>query len=152
VIMKRIVIGADHGGYHLKEFLKERLEDEGYLLEDVGTMEFKDVDYPDIAFKAAEKVSRGEAEGGILICGTGIGMCNAASLVEGVIAALCTNEYMARMSRLHNAANVLCLGGRVVGPELAWSIVKEWLQTEPLNDEKRIRRRGKIEKYRKEKG
>lgn len=150
--MKRLVIGADHGGYHLKELLKGRLEAEGYSVEDVGTRDMEEVDYPDIAFRAAEMVSWGEADGGILICGTGIGMCNAASLVDGVIAALCTNEYMARMSRLHNAANVLCLGGRVIGPELAWSIVRTWLETEPLNDEKRIRRRGKIEEYRKRKG
>ncbi|MCD6383007.1 MAG: ribose 5-phosphate isomerase B [Thermoplasmata archaeon] len=143
----KIVVGADHGGYHLKEEIKKRLIEEGYEVVDAGVEEFRDVDYPDIAFKAAEMVGRGEVELGILMCGTGIGMCNAASKVPGVIAALCTNEYMARMSRLHNAANVLCMGGRVVGPELAWSIVKTWLENEPLYDEKRIRRRKKIEDY-----
>jgi len=138
-------IGSDHGGYHLKEELKKRLESEGYDVLDRGCHSPEAVDYPDIAIEVSRDVVSGASDLGILICGTGIGMSNAASRVDGVTAALCTNSYMSRMARLHNDANVLCLGGRVIGEELAWDIVEVFLSTEPLTDEKYRRRRKKVE-------
>ncbi|MBN1538881.1 MAG: ribose 5-phosphate isomerase B [Candidatus Thermoplasmatota archaeon] len=138
----KVSIGADHGGFHLKEFLGERLSEAGYEVIDRGSFDPSPVDYPDIAFKVAADVLNGNR--GILICGTGIGMCNAASRVEGVIAALCTNEYMGRMARLHNDANVLCLGARVMGDELAWDVTRAFLETGTMNDDKYIRRREKV--------
>ena len=140
----RISVGADHGGFHLKELLRKRLEDEGYQVADRGSFDPSSVDYPDIAFQVAMDISKGDADLGILVCGTGIGMSNAASRVEGVVAALCTNEYMARMARYHNDANVLCMGARVIGDEVAWAITREFLTTEPMTDDKYIRRREKV--------
>ncbi|MBN1390455.1 MAG: ribose 5-phosphate isomerase B [Candidatus Thermoplasmatota archaeon] len=138
----KISLGADHGGFQLKEFLKRRLSEEGHDILDRGTFDPSPVDYPDIAFRVAQDVFQGST--GILVCGTGIGMCNAASRMEGMIAALCTNEYMARMARLHNDANVLCLGARVIGDELALSVTRVFLETPSLNDEKYVRRREKV--------
>lgn len=140
----RISIGADHGGFHLKEVIKQKLDQSGYKITDRGAFDPGSIDYPDVAFQVATDVKEGSSDRGILICGTGIGMCNAASRVEGIIAALCTNEYMARMARLHNDANVLCMGARVIGDEVAWSITKEFLEREPMTDEKYIRRRKKV--------
>ncbi len=140
-------LGSDHGGFPLKVDICDRLRKEGHEVIDVGCPSPDAVDYPDIAFSVADDVVRGRADLGILICGTGIGMGNAASRVNGIIAALCTNSFMARMSRLHNDANVLCLGGRVVGDELAWDIVKTFIENVPLTDEKYIRRRGKVSSY-----
>lgn len=140
----KISIGADHGGFELKEIIKKRLEHSGYQVTDRGAFDPNSVDYPDVAFQVANDVKKGEYERGILICGTGIGMSNAASKVEGVVAALCTNEYMARMARFHNDANVLCMGARVIGDEVAWSITKEFLENDPMTDDKYLRRRKKV--------
>lgn len=140
----KISVGADHGGFHLKEVLRERLEREGHEVTDRGAFDPSSVDYPDIAFLVANDVKDGGAERGILICGTGIGMSNAASRVEGIVAALCTNEFMARMARFHNDANVLCMGARVIGDEVAWAITKEFLSHDPMTDDKYIRRRNKV--------
>ena len=140
-------LGSDHGGFPLKVDICSRLRKEGHEVIDEGCPSPDAVDYPDIAFSVADDVVRGRADLGILICGTGIGMGNAASRVNGIIAALCTNSFMARMSRLHNDANILCLGGRVVGDELAWDIVKTFIENVPLTDEKYMRRRGKVSSY-----
>ncbi len=123
----RIVLGADHGGYLLKEEVRRLLEEMGVPYEDLGTHSAESVDYPDYARAVAERILAGEAELGILVCGTGIGMSIAANKVPGIRAALCGDVYSARMSRQHNDANVLCLGGRVLGPELAREIVRAWL-------------------------
>jgi ribose 5-phosphate isomerase B len=104
------------------------------------------VDYPDIALSVCSDVTDGRSDIGVLICGTGIGMSNAANKVRGIVAALCTNEYMARMARQHNDANVLVLGGRVVGDELAFSIVEAFLSSEPLMEERYVRRRDKVDR------
>ena len=137
-------LGSDHGGFPLKVDICGRLRKEGHEVIDEGCPSPDAVDYPDIAFSVADDVVRGRADLGILICGTGIGMGNAASRVNGIIAALCTNSFMARMARLHNDANVLCLGGRVVGVELAWDIVITLIDNLTLTDEKYIRRRDKV--------
>ncbi len=140
-------IGSDHGGFPLKVEICGRLREEGHEVIDEGCPSPDPVDYPEIAFSVADDVVKGRADLGILICGTGIGMSNASSRVNGIVAALCTNSFMARMSRLHNDANVLCLGGRVVGDELAWDIVKTFIENVPLTNEKYIRRRGKVSSY-----
>lgn len=140
----KLSIGSDHGGFILKEELRSRLEKEGHEVKDHGSFGPGSVDYPDIAYDLSSEIANGSSELGILICGTGIGMSNAASRVEGIVAALCTNQYMAKMARNHNDANVLCLGARVVGDELAFAIVKEFLASGPMTDDKYIRRRGKV--------
>jgi len=125
--------------------LGHRLVSQGYIVIDRGCTSKDPVDYPDVASSVCSDIISGRADLGVLLCGTGIGMCNAASRYERIVAALCTNEYMARMSRLHNDANVLCLGGRVVGDELAISILNAFLESEPMTEEKYLRRRAKVE-------
>ncbi len=123
----KIIIGADHGGFELKEIIKEHLNKKGVETEDVGCFDTNSVDYPDIAVKTCTKVLAGEGEFGILICGTGIGISITANKIKGIRAALCSDEFSARATRAHNNSNVLCLGGRVTGPELAKSICDAFL-------------------------
>ena len=125
-----IVLGCDHAGWELKESLKEWLIQQGYQIQDFGTHSPDSVDYPDYAVQVAESVAGGKAERGVLICGTGIGMAMAANKVPGVRAALCSDLYTARMAREHNDANVLTLGGRLTGKELAREILEMFLKTE----------------------
>ncbi len=126
----RIAIGSDHAGFHLKEVIKKYLTDSGYEVLDFGTTSTESTDYPVFAKDVALAVQKGQAQRGILICGTGIGMSIVANKFKGIRAALCLNEYMARMSRKHNDANVLCLGDRVIGEDLALAIVSAWLSAE----------------------
>ena len=125
----KIALGSDHAGYPLKERIKEFLLKKGHEVLDFGATSEESTHYPLFAREVSLAVQRGEADRGILVCGTGIGMAITANKFKGVRAALCLNEYMARMSRLHNDANVLCLGDRVLGEELALSIVEVWLST-----------------------
>jgi ribose 5-phosphate isomerase B len=122
-----LVIGCDHGGLELKSVLSEALRQRGLELRDMGTDNDDSVDYPDFAEKVAGAVSRGEADCGVLICGTGIGMSIVANKFPGVRAALVTDEYMARMAKEHNNANILVLGGRVIDAMSASRIVGVWL-------------------------
>jgi len=140
----RIVVGADHGGYRLKEEIARFLAGEGYEVEDVGTFDEESTDYPDYAVQVARAVVEGRADLGILVCGTGIGMSVAANKVKGVRAALATDGYMARMAREHNDANVLCLGGRVLGVGSALEIVRAFLGARFAGG-RHARRVGKIE-------
>ena len=126
----RIVIGADHAGYELKQQIARVLLAQGHQVQDLGTHGLKRVDYPDFAVLVARAVVAGEAERGILICGTGIGMSIAANKVRGARAAVCTDCYMARMAREHNDARILCLGGRVLGPGSALDVVEVFLRTD----------------------
>jgi ribose 5-phosphate isomerase B len=126
----RIALGADHAGFPVKETIKKYLLEAGYPVEDVGTWSEESVDYPDYARQVAERVARGEDRFGILVCGTGIGMSIAANKVEGIRAALAHDANTARMSREHNDANVLTMGGRVVGDAKALEIVKDFLGTQ----------------------
>jgi len=135
-----IAIASDHGGYALRQHLRTLLEAEGQELVDMGCASEEPVDYPPYAFRVAEAVAGGEADVGILICGTGIGMSLCANRVPGVRAAVVGDTYSARMSREHNDANVLCLGGRTLGPDLAAEIVRVWLAT-PFSGGERHRRR-----------
>lgn len=125
-----IVIGSDHGGYHLKEEIKAVLADFDVEIEDVGCDCTDSVDYTDYALPVATKVASGEADRGILVCGTGQGMAISANKVKGIRCAVVNDTFSARMSREHNNANVLALGERVTGPGLASDIVKIWLKTE----------------------
>ena len=122
-----MIIGSDHGGLELKSVLIEALRQRGLDPRDLGTDNGDSVDYPDFAQKVAGAVSRGEAQQGILICGTGIGMSIVANKFPGVRAALVTDEYMARMAKEHNNANILVLGGRVLEAMTACRIVGVWL-------------------------
>jgi uracil phosphoribosyltransferase len=143
----KIVIGSDHAGFAMKEDLKEMLASLGHSVEDIGTFSGeKSVDYPDWSLKAAEKVVAGKAERGILVCGTGVGMSISANKVKGIYAALCHDEFTARLSREHNASNVLVLGGRTTGSELARSITRVWLDAEPVEGRHLVRRQ-KIKSY-----
>ncbi len=140
----KIVIGADHGGYALKEVVKTHLLEQGYEVVDKGTDSGTvSVDYPDYGRAVAEAVAAGEAPFGIVICGTGIGISMAANKVPGIRAALCTDPYMARMAREHNDAQILAMGGRVVGPGLAVAIVDAFFAAE-FQGGRHARRVGKI--------
>ncbi len=123
---QQIVIAADHGGYQLKQLIVPHMQEKGWQVEDLGTHSSASVDYPDYARRLCEFVTTNNCLG-ILICGTGIGMSMAANKFPGIRAALCTNEYMARLTRQHNDANVLCLGERVLGQDLAKGIVDAFL-------------------------
>ena len=123
----KVAIASDHGGFALKEFLKDNLDLKWI---DLGTDSDKSVDYPDFGYKLAEFVAEGGAEFGIAICGTGIGISIACNRNPGVRAALCTDTTMARLTRLHNDANILCLGERTTGAETALDIVQTFLETE----------------------
>jgi len=129
-MIKRIAIGADHAGFEDKERIKRRLDELGIEYEDVGTDSTESVDYPIYAQKVAEKVSNGEVERGILICGSGNGMQIAANKVRGVRAALAWNEETAKLARRHNDANVLSVPARMISPEEADKVVKSFLEAE----------------------
>jgi len=122
-----VVIGSDHGGLELKAAVSEALRQRGLEVVDLGTDNGDSVDYPDFAEKVAAAVSRGEAACGILVCGTGIGMSIVANKFPGVRAALVTDEFMARMAKEHNNANILVLGGRVLEAMTAARLVSVWL-------------------------
>lgn len=126
----KIVLANDHSAVDLKKEIKEYLEEKGYEVIDVGTNSTESCDYPVFGEKAGQMVASGQAERGILICGTGVGISLAANKVRGVRACVCSEPYSAKMSRLHNDTNILAFGVRVVGPELAKMIVDEWLEAE----------------------
>jgi ribose 5-phosphate isomerase B len=124
-----IMIGSDHAAYQMKETIKSYLESEGFGVEDAGALGTDSVDYPDFGVKVASAISSGKYQRGILMCGTGLGMSMVANRFPGVRAALCGDLFSAIMSRRHNDANILVLGGRVIGDVLAKEIVKTWLKT-----------------------
>lgn len=125
-----VVIGCDHGGFALKQDIMNHLKETGVEFKDVGTYSEASVDYPAIAVTLCHEITSGNADLGILVCGTGIGMSMAANKVKGIRAAACSDSFSAKYTRLHNDANVLCLGGRVVGPGLAIELVDIFLNTE----------------------
>ncbi len=125
-----LYLGADHGGYELKESVKKYLDEKGIEYEDCGTYSSESVDYALIAKNTCDKIVAGEGNRGILCCGTGIGISMAANKVNGIRAACCSDYFSAKHTRLHNDANVLCMGGRVVGAGLALELVEVFLNTE----------------------
>ena len=146
-MVRRVIIGCDHGGFTLKKELIPFIEALGYEPIDIGCYDENSVDYPDVAFSLAERVASGEFEKGIIICGTGIGVSICANKVKGIRCALCTDEAMARLTREHNDSNVLALGGRIVGSELAKGIVKAWLETGFSQGQRNINRIARISGY-----
>ncbi len=126
----KLAIGCDHGGFALKEAVRGYCEERGIPYEDFGAYSTDSVDYAPIAAKAARFVASGQADFGVLVCSTGIGISIAANKVPGIRAALCTNTYCAEMTRRHNNANVLCMGGKVVDEETALKMLETFLQTE----------------------
>ena len=140
-----IALGCDHGGYELMQEVKKHLEERGLEYKDFGCNGPESVDHPDYGKKVAEAIANGECENGILICGTGIGISITANKFKGIRAALCTDCFTAEATRLHNDANILAMGGRVVGPGLALKIVDTFLDTPFSGDERHIRRINMIE-------
>ena len=143
--MASIAIGSDHGGFKLKAALIDHLKEGGYEVKDMGTYSEESCDYPEYGRAVGNAVVNGEVDYGIVICSTGIGISITANRIKGVRAALCTNEYMAKMTRLHNDANVLALGAAIVGEGLAMDIVDTFLTTDFSGDERHMRRIRKIE-------
>ncbi|MBI4595440.1 MAG: ribose 5-phosphate isomerase B [Candidatus Tectomicrobia bacterium] len=146
---RNVALGADHAGFELKETIKELLISLNYHVIDIGTWSSESVDYPDYAFQVGDLVSRGKAEKGILICGTGIGMSIAVNRFPGVRGALCDQTFTAVLSRQHNDSNVLTLGARVTAKELALEIVKIWLET-PFSGGRHSRRVNKIDQFKRD--
>lgn len=140
-----IAIGSDHGGFALKQALMAHLDKRGLAYQDFGTFSEASCDYPVYAKKVAQAVASGACERGILICGTGIGVSITANKVPGIRAALCGDCFSAEATRLHNDANILCMGARVVGEGLALKIADTFLDTPFSNDERHIRRISQIE-------
>ena len=135
-----IAIGCDHGGYDLKEFVKKHLQDNGYEVKDVGCYDHTSCDYPVFGHAVGKAVGSGECEKGIVICTTGIGISISANKEKGVRCALCSEPLSAKMTRLHNDANVLAMGAGIVGNKMAAEIVDTFLNTEFSNEERHKRR------------
>lgn len=147
--VRKIYTGSDHGGFALKIKITDRLLDNGFELQDMGCTGAdlgayrrgeKEIDYPEYAHRVALEVVRDEGSRGILVCGTGIGMCMAANKVPGARAALCTDPYMAEMARSHNDANILCLGERITHEAMAMAIVNDFLAVDFSPEERHSRR------------
>jgi len=141
----KVAIGADHGGFELKEKVSEYLKSEQYEIIDFGTYSNESCDYNDVAKEVASAVNNKDVERGILICGTGIGMSIQANKIPGIRAALVHDLFTAKATRLHNDTNILAMGGRIIGDEVAKSIAKVWLDTEFSHEERHERRVEKLE-------
>ena len=141
----RIAIGSDHGGYPLNETVIELLESLGHTVVDHGVHSSAAADYPDAARAVAESMQRGEVDRGIVICGSGVGVTITANKFRGVRACLCHDTYLAHQGVEHDAMNVLCLGARIVGVELALACVRSFLSAEFTNEERHVRRSNKVE-------
>lgn len=140
-----IALGCDHGGYDTKQVVIQYLEEKGIPYKDFGCYDKSSCDYPIFGKAAAKAVASGECDKGIVICSTGIGISIAANKIKGVRCALCNNSYGAKMTRLHNNANMLALGGNVLGKDMVVDIVDTFLHTEFSEDERHIRRVGLLE-------
>jgi len=142
---KHLVIASDHAGYALKENLTEYAHELGIILRDLGTHSDVSVDYPDFAVLACQEISRGDADGAILLCGTGIGISIAANRFSGIRAAVCNDGVTSTsLSRRHNNANILCLGARLVGSEVARDCLKTFITTPFDNSERHLKRLQKL--------
>ncbi len=146
---KRLVIGADHAGYKLKQDMVEHLKKKGYDVLDVGTFDETSVDYPDYAVKVGRRVAEGEFSKGVLVCGSGAGVSIAANKIQGIRAAAANDIESAKLIRAHNDANVLTIGSRLVDPRMALRILDTWLETE-FEGGRHLRRVEKITKIEKE--
>jgi ribose 5-phosphate isomerase B len=142
--MVRIAVGCDHAGFPLKDAAVAELRRLGHEVADLGTNSAEAVDYPDYAQAVAEAVMRGEAERGLLLCGSGVGASVAANKVPGVRAAVCHDTFSARQGVEDDDMNVLCLGARVIGPELALDVIRAWLSATFSNADRHVRRLNKV--------
>lgn len=146
----KVAVACDHGGFPLKEMVLESVRSAGHEALDLGTFSPEPVDYPDVALRLGQAILNGEAERGVLLCGSGVGACIAANKIKGVYAGICHDTYSGHQGVEHDAMNVLCLGARVIGPELAREIVAAFLGAHFTgNDpggERHARRVGKIRK------
>ena len=140
----KLVVGSDHAAYELKEAIKAKLINEGHEVIDVGCDSTESVDYPKYGHAVGRAVASGEAERGIAVCGSGIGISIACNKVPGIRAALCTSVEMAEMCRRHNNANVVCMGARMISQELAFDIIDKWMTTD-FEGGKHLRRINEIE-------
>lgn len=140
----KIVVGSDHAAYELKEAIKEKLIGEGREVIDVGCDSTESVDYPKYGHAVGRAVASGDAERGIAVCGSGIGISIACNKVPGIRAALCTSVEMAEMCRRHNNANVVCMGARMISKELAFDIIDKWMTTD-FEGGKHLRRINELE-------
>ena len=140
----RIAVGADHAGYELKEVLKEYIHELGHDVADLGTDSPAPVDYPDFARIVAEAVAQGQAERGVLICGSGVGACVAANKIPGVRACVCHDAYSAHQGVEHDDMNILCLGARIIGVELAIELATNFLNAQFTGEERHQRRVKKV--------
>ncbi len=141
----KVALGSDHGGFAMKEHIKKHLEERGIEIKDFGCNDLSSCDYPIYGRAAAEAVASGECDRGIVVCTTGIGISITANKVKGIRCALCSEPLSAKMTRLHNDANMLAIGGALIGPNMADDIVDVFLDTEFSAEEKHIRRIGQIE-------
>ncbi len=140
----KIAIGCDHGGFPLKEAVLQAVRAAGHEALDFGTDSPASVDFPDYAEKVGRAIQQGEADRGILMCGSGVGMSMAANKMRGIYASVCHDTYSAHQGVEHDGMNVLCLGGRIIGAELAREIVLAFLRAEPGGSERHARRREKV--------
>ncbi len=139
-----VALACDHGGYPLKEAIKERIVEDGFEVLDLGTDSTAAVDYPDFAEKLGLAIIHGDAERGVLVCGSGVGACIAANKIKGIYAGLCHDSYSAHQGVEHDRMNVLCLGARVIGDELAKELVNAFLKAQFSAEERHIRRINKV--------
>jgi len=140
----KIALACDHGGYPLKKIIKEYILSDGFTVIDLGTDSTKSVDYPDYAKKLGLAIIHGDAERGILICGSGVGACIAANKIKGIYAGICHDTYSAHQGVEHDNMNVLCLGARVIGDELAIELVDTFLKAKFTNEARHVRRLKKV--------
>jgi len=140
----KIAIGADHGGYPLNELIIEELKKAGHEIKDFGTHEPKASDYPDFALAVGKSVQSGESDRGIIICGSGVGACVAANKIRGIRACVCHDSYSGHQGVEHDDMNVLCLGARIIGRELAFEIVRAFMAAKYTGEERHARRLAKV--------
>jgi ribose 5-phosphate isomerase B len=146
----RIAVACDHGGFPLKQTILEAITDAGFTTQDLGTDNAVSVDYPDSAYKLGLVLQVGEADRGILICGSGVGACIAANKMDGIYAGVCHDTYSAHQGVEHDRMNVLCLGARIIGPELARELVLAFLHADFIPEERHIRRTDKVRRLEQE--
>jgi ribose 5-phosphate isomerase B len=151
-MVKRVALAADHAGFPLKKKIAAYLRERGYDVVDLGTHNDNPVDYPDFARAIGEALQEGEAERGILVCGSGVGACVAANKMRGVRAGLCHDTYSAHQGVEHDDINVLCLGARVIGEELTKELVSAFLSARFTGEERHLRRLAKVEEIEAESG
>ncbi len=144
--MINIAVACDHGGFSLKKIIIGAVQEAGFNAIDLGTDSEESVDYPDFAVKLGQCILSGQAERGILICGSGVGACIAANKIKGIYAAVCHDTYSAHQGVEHDNMNVLCLGARIIGPELAIELVKAYLAASFANEGRYLRRYEKVKK------